>query len=48
MIVCKTSCCEFDYKLTFNAHIDDIYKRAALKLNTLSRIALCMDFNKGF
>ena len=37
---------KFDYKLTFNAHIDDICKKAGLKLNTLSRIAPCMDYNK--
>ena len=37
---------KFDYKLTFNAHIDDICKKAALKLNALSRIAPYMDFNK--
>ena len=30
---------KFDYKLTFNAHIDDIRKKAGLKLNPLSRIA---------
>ena len=36
----------FDYKLTFNAHIDDICKKAGLKLNGLSRIAPYMDFNK--
>ena len=30
---------KFDYKLTFNAHIDDICKKAGLKLNALSRIA---------
>ena len=37
---------KFDYKLTFNAHIDDICKKAGLKLNALSRIAPYMDFNK--
>ena len=37
---------KFDYKLTFNAHIDDICKRAGLKLNALSRIAPHMDFDK--
>ena len=36
----------FDYKLTFNAHIDDICKKAGLKLNALSGIAPYMDFNK--
>ena len=29
---------KFDYKLTFNAHIDDIYKKAGLRLNALSKI----------
>ena len=37
---------KFDYILTFNAHIDDICKKAGLKLNALSRIAPCMEFNK--
>ena len=37
---------KFDYKLTFNAHIDDIFKKAGMKLNALSRIAPYMDFNK--
>ena len=37
---------KFDYKLTFNAHIDDICKKAKLKLNALSRIAPYMDFHK--
>ena len=36
----------FGYKLTFNAHIDYIFKKAGLKLNALSRIAPYMDFNK--
>ena len=36
----------FDYKLTFNVHIDDNSKKAALKLNALSRIAPHMDFNR--
>ena len=36
----------FDYKLTFNAHIDDICKKAGLKLNGLSRIAPYMDFKQ--
>ena len=30
---------KFDYKLTFNAHIDDLCKKAGLKLNSLSKIA---------
>ena len=36
----------FDYKLTFNAHVDVICKKAGIKLNALSRIAPYMDFNK--
>ena len=31
---------KFDYKLTCNAYFDDISKKAGLKLNVLSRIAL--------
>ena len=37
---------KFDYKLTFNTHIDDICKKAGLKLNALSRIAPYMVFKK--
>ena len=37
---------KYDYKLTFNAHIDDICKKAELKLNVLSRLAPYIDFNK--
>ena len=37
---------KFDYKLTFNAHVDVICKKAEIKLNALSRIAPYMDFNK--
>ena len=37
---------KFDYILTFNVHIDDICKKAGLKLNALSRIAPYMEFNK--
>ena len=37
---------KFDYKLTFNVHIDDICKKAGLKLNALSRIAPYIGFNK--
>ena len=37
---------KFDYKLTFNANIDDICKKAGMELNALSRIAPSMDFNK--
>ena len=39
---------KFDYKLTFNAHIDDIFKKVGLELNALSRTAPHMDFNKNF
>ena len=38
---------KFHYKLTFNAHIDDICKKSGLKLNALSRITPYMDFNKN-
>ena len=37
---------KFDYKLTFNAHIDDICKKGGLKFNALPRIAPNLDFNK--
>ena len=37
---------KFDYKLTFNAHIDNICKKAGLKLNALLRIAPYIDFHK--
>ena len=36
----------FGYKLTFNAPIDNIFKKSRLKLNAFSRIAPYMDFNK--
>ena len=36
----------FDSKLTFQSYIDIIYKKAAHKLNVISRIAPYMDFNK--
>ena len=38
---------KFHYKLTFNAHIDDIYRKSGLKLNPLSRITPYMDFHKN-
>ena len=38
---------KFDYKLTFNATIDDSFRKVGLKLNALSRIAPYMDFNKN-
>ena len=36
----------FDCKLTFQSHTDYICKKAAHKLNTISRITPYMDFNK--
>ena len=36
----------FDNKLTFQSHIDNICKKAAHKLNAISRITPYMDFNK--
>ena len=40
---------KYDYKLTVNAHIDDICKKSGLKLNVLSRIATYTDFlEKGY
>ena len=45
----KLPAVKFDYKLTVNAHIDDICKKSGLKLNVLSRIATYMDFlEKGY
>ena len=38
---------KFDYILNFNAHIDDICKKAGLKLSALSRIAPYMKYNKN-
>ena len=35
-----------DSKLTFDAHINDICKKAGLKLNALARITPYMDLNK--
>ena len=37
---------KIDSKLSFNTHIDDIRKKAGLKLNALSRIAPRSDFKK--
>ena len=37
---------KFDYKLTFNAYIDDICKKSRAEVKALSRIAPYMDFNK--
>ena len=48
----KNSSCEkmlgidFDYKLKFMNHIDEIYKKALRKLNTLARIAPYMGIRK--
>ena len=36
----------FDSKLTFDAHINDICKKAGLKLNALAKITPYMDLNK--
>ena len=36
----------FDRTLTFQSHIDKIYKKVSLKLNAISRITPYMDFNK--
>ena len=36
----------FDSKLTFQSDIDNICKKAAYKLNAISRITPYMDFNK--
>ena len=36
----------FDSRLTFDAHINDICKKAGLKLNALARITPYMDLNK--
>ena len=36
----------FDSKLTFQSHIGNICKKAAHKLNAISRITPYMDFNK--
>ena len=33
----------FDSKRIFDAHINDIFKKAGLELNTLARIALYID-----
>ena len=37
---------KIDSKLSFNTHIDDICKKASLKLNALSRITPHLDFKK--
>ena len=49
--ICNRSCeklldVRFDSKLTFDAHINDICKKASPKLNTLAKITLCMDLNR--
>ena len=36
---------KIDSKLSFNTHIDDICKKASLKLNALSRITPQLDFS---
>ena len=42
----KLLCVFFDNKLTFQLHLDNICKKAAHKLNAISRITPYMDFNK--
>ena len=37
---------KIDSKLSFNTHIDDICKKASLKLNALSRTTPHLDFKK--
>ena len=37
---------KIDSKLSFNTHIDDMCKKASLKLNALSRITPQLDFKK--
>ena len=49
--ICNSLCekllgVRFDSKLTFDAHINDICKKASLKLNALARITPYMDLNK--
>ena len=42
----KLLCVFFDSKLPFQSHIVNICKKAAHKLNAISRITPYMDFNK--
>ena len=49
--ICNSPCekllgVRFDSKPTFGAHINDICKKAGLKLKALARITLYMDLNK--
>ena len=49
--ICNSPCekllsVRFDSKLTFDAHINDICKKAGLKLNALARITPYMNLNK--
>ena len=50
----KNSSCEkmlginFDYKLKFTNHIEQIFKKASRKLNTLARIAPYMGIRKQY
>ena len=37
---------KIDYKLTFNAHIDEICKNAGVKMNALSRVIPYMNITK--
>ena len=49
--ICNSPCekllgVRFDSKLTFDAHINDICKKASLKLNALARITPYMNLNR--
>ena len=37
---------KIDHKLTFNAHIDEICKKAGQKMNALTRVIPCMNIIK--
>ena len=50
--ICKSACekllgVRFDSKLTFEAHINDICKKAGLVLNALGRITSYMDLKES-
>ena len=42
----KPSDTKIDYKLNFNTHVDEICKKAAQKLNALSRVTPYMDLSR--
>ena len=49
--ICNNPCemllgVRFDSKFTFDAQINDLFKKAGLKLNSLARITPYMDLNK--